>query len=163
MSFIFFNTRKQVWQNNIYKCTCCLNGGGRNDFDAGTIPYEGHWKRWASEIETFLGHEMATSEVSAIWGPKKSDFLRHASKNSVSDLYISLLAEMTKACEMGKIYKLYLEMGTNNGKMNDRRHLQLTTNTRQPTPKNLEPTTATDRDTPIKQSALNNQYRTYNK
>ncbi len=34
------------------------------------IHYEGHWKGWALEIETFLGPEMATSEASA-FGPKK--------------------------------------------------------------------------------------------
>jgi hypothetical protein len=38
------------------------NGAGRNDFDAIPIHY-GHWKRWAMIIETYLGPEMATSEV----------------------------------------------------------------------------------------------------
>ncbi len=27
-------------------------------FEAGKIHYEGHWKGWALEIETFLGPEM---------------------------------------------------------------------------------------------------------
>ncbi len=31
-------------------------------FEAGKIHYEGHWKWWALEIETFLGLGMATSE-----------------------------------------------------------------------------------------------------
>jgi hypothetical protein len=38
-----------------------------NSFEAGKIYYEGRWKGWALEIETFLGPEMATSEASAIW------------------------------------------------------------------------------------------------
>ncbi len=35
----------------------------RNGFEAGKIHNEGHWKGWALEIETFLGPEMATSEL----------------------------------------------------------------------------------------------------
>ncbi len=50
------------WKIN-YKCTCCLYGAGRNNFDAGNIHFEGHWKGWALKIETFLGPEMATSET----------------------------------------------------------------------------------------------------
>ncbi len=42
-------------------------GTERNDFEAGNIYYEGHWKGWALEIEAFLDPEMATSEASAIW------------------------------------------------------------------------------------------------
>ncbi len=34
-------------------------------FEEGKIHYEGHWKGWALEIETFLGLEMATMEASA--------------------------------------------------------------------------------------------------
>jgi hypothetical protein len=56
----------------------------RNDFEAGNIHYEGHWKGWALEIEAFLGPEMATSEASAIWAqnsrgnkndPEKKQFM----------------------------------------------------------------------------------------
>ncbi len=43
---------------------------GRNDFDAGNIQFEGHWKGWALKIKTFLGPEMAASEASAILGRK---------------------------------------------------------------------------------------------
>jgi hypothetical protein len=43
-----------------YLCTCCLNGAGRNDFDAGKILYKGHWEGCALKIETFLGPEMET-------------------------------------------------------------------------------------------------------
>ncbi len=32
----------------------------------------GHLKGWAMKIETFLCPELATSEKSAIWAPKKS-------------------------------------------------------------------------------------------
>jgi hypothetical protein len=39
----------------------------RNYFEAGKIHYDGLWKGWALEIETFWGPEMATSEASAIW------------------------------------------------------------------------------------------------
>ncbi len=42
-------------------CTCCLYGMVRNGFEAGKIHYEGHWKGWALEIETFLLPEMTTS------------------------------------------------------------------------------------------------------
>ncbi len=45
-----------------------------NDFEAGNINYEGHWKGWVLEIETFLGPEIEMSEVSAIWGQKIQDF-----------------------------------------------------------------------------------------
>ncbi len=48
--------------------TCCLYGAGLNDFDAGKI----HWKGRALKIETLLGPEMVTREVSAFQGPKKS-------------------------------------------------------------------------------------------
>ncbi len=33
----------------------------------GQVHFEGHCKGWALTIETFLGHEMATRKVSAIW------------------------------------------------------------------------------------------------
>jgi hypothetical protein len=54
--------------------TRCLYGAGRNDFDAGTIHYEGSLEGVGPEIETFLGPKIATSEASAIWGPQKSRF-----------------------------------------------------------------------------------------
>jgi hypothetical protein len=38
------------------------------------IHYEGHWKGRALKMETFLGPEMATSEVSVIWARKSLDF-----------------------------------------------------------------------------------------
>ncbi len=55
-----------------YLCTgtCCLYDAVRNGFEAGKIHYEGHWKGWALEIETFLCPDMATSEASAIWAQK---------------------------------------------------------------------------------------------
>jgi hypothetical protein len=31
------------------------------------IHYEGHWKGWALEIETFSGPQIATSEASITW------------------------------------------------------------------------------------------------
>ncbi len=34
----------------------------KNGFEVGKIHYEGHWKEWALEIETFLGPEMATRD-----------------------------------------------------------------------------------------------------
>ncbi len=34
-----------------------------NDYDAGNIHYKGHWKGCALKINTFLGPEMATSEL----------------------------------------------------------------------------------------------------
>jgi hypothetical protein len=43
--------------------------------EAGNIHYEGHWKGWALEIETFLGSDMATSESSAIWAQKSRETL----------------------------------------------------------------------------------------
>ncbi len=46
--------------------TCCLYGAGLNDSDGG------HWKGWALKTETFLGPEMATSEVLVAFRPKKS-------------------------------------------------------------------------------------------
>ncbi len=39
-------------------------------FIVAIVVYEGHWKGWALEIETFLGPEMATSKASAIWAQK---------------------------------------------------------------------------------------------
>jgi hypothetical protein len=54
----------------LLQCTCFLHGAVRNGFEACNIHYEGHWKGWALEIETFLGPEMATSEASAIWAQK---------------------------------------------------------------------------------------------
>jgi hypothetical protein len=33
-----------------------IYGAVRNGFEACNIHYEGHWKGWAREIETFLGH-----------------------------------------------------------------------------------------------------------
>jgi len=47
--------------------------GAGNGFQAGKIHYEGHWRGWAQEIETFLVTEMATSEASAIWVQKSRD------------------------------------------------------------------------------------------
>ncbi len=44
-----------------------LYGAGRNGFDAGKSPFEGHWKGWALKIHAFLGPEMAMSKASAIW------------------------------------------------------------------------------------------------
>jgi hypothetical protein len=38
--------------------------GIRTDFEAGNSHFEGHWKGWALEIETFLGPEMATCQKS---------------------------------------------------------------------------------------------------
>jgi hypothetical protein len=52
----------------------------RNDFEAGNIHYEGHWKVWALEIEAFLGPEIATSEASAIWA-QNSRGDKNAQKN----------------------------------------------------------------------------------
>ncbi len=43
-------------------------------FEAGKIHYEGQWKGWSLEIETFFDLEMATSEASAIWASKSRDF-----------------------------------------------------------------------------------------
>jgi hypothetical protein len=40
-----------------------LYSAGRNDFDAGSIHYKGHWKGWALKIETFpvgLGKGLVT-------------------------------------------------------------------------------------------------------
>jgi hypothetical protein len=37
----------------------------RNAFEAGKIHYEGHWKWWALESETFLGPQVP-------FGPKKA-------------------------------------------------------------------------------------------
>jgi hypothetical protein len=48
---------------------CCLYGAVRNGFEACNIHYEGHWKGWALEIKTFLGPEMATSEVTKAPNP----------------------------------------------------------------------------------------------
>ncbi len=54
-----------------YLFTCSLlYGAVHNDFEAGSMDYEGHRKGWAREIETFLGPEMATSGASAIWSQK---------------------------------------------------------------------------------------------
>ncbi len=42
--------KKVIYLTNLcnnYKCTCCLYGAGRNDFDACNIHYEDHWKGWA--------------------------------------------------------------------------------------------------------------------
>ncbi len=40
-----------------------------------TSIHKGHWKGWAlKKIGTFMGPEIATSEASAILGPKKSSF-----------------------------------------------------------------------------------------
>ncbi len=52
-----------------------------NGFEEGKIQYEGHWKGWALEIETFLGFEMATSVASAIWA-QKSLLYRRGLQNS---------------------------------------------------------------------------------
>jgi hypothetical protein len=41
----------------------------------GKIHFEGHWKGWALKIKIILGPEMATSQASAIWGPKKSRYI----------------------------------------------------------------------------------------
>jgi hypothetical protein len=38
----------------------------RHGFDVGKIYYEGHWKGWALEIETFLGPEMATRDLATL-------------------------------------------------------------------------------------------------
>ncbi len=42
----------------------------RNDFEAGNIHYEGHYKGVGPEIGTFLGPKMATRAASAIWAQK---------------------------------------------------------------------------------------------
>jgi hypothetical protein len=47
-----------------------LYGAICNDFEAGKIRYEGHWKGWALEVQTFLGPEMSASEATAV-GSKK--------------------------------------------------------------------------------------------
>ncbi len=60
---------KYKWNLVLYTAFC-LYGAVRNGFEAGKIHYEGHWKGWALEIDTFLGPEMATSEASAIWDQK---------------------------------------------------------------------------------------------
>jgi hypothetical protein len=38
----------------------------RHSFEVGKIHYEGHWKEWALEIETFLGPEMATRDLATL-------------------------------------------------------------------------------------------------
>jgi hypothetical protein len=48
--------------------------------------YEGHWKGWALKIETFLGHEMATSEASAIWAQKSLKTIKY--KRHINKRYI---------------------------------------------------------------------------
>jgi hypothetical protein len=45
-------------------CLFCV-AHGLNDFFGGQIHYKGHWKRWALEMDIFLGPEMATSETHA--------------------------------------------------------------------------------------------------
>jgi hypothetical protein len=47
---------------------CYLYGSVCNGFEAGKIHYEGHWKGWALEVETFL------DKASAIWAQKSQDF-----------------------------------------------------------------------------------------
>ncbi len=51
-----------------------MYGAVRNDFAAGNIHYEGHWKGSVLKIEIFLCPETATSEARAIWVQKSRDF-----------------------------------------------------------------------------------------
>ncbi len=45
IKFTVFGIKCKCWNN--YYMYPCLFGGGRNDFDAGNIHYQGHWKGWA--------------------------------------------------------------------------------------------------------------------
>ncbi len=50
----------------------CLHGAGRNDFDGGkSISRAIEGGGGGLKIETFLGPEIVTSEVSAIWAQKR--------------------------------------------------------------------------------------------
>ncbi len=55
---------------------------GHNDFDAGNIHFNGHWKGWALKIKTFLGPERATSKASA---QKSQDFSGSTPSNGPSN------------------------------------------------------------------------------
>ncbi len=59
----------------------------RNGFEAGKIHYEGHWKGWAMEIETFLGPEMG-----AIWAQKIQDKLHIKNRHVGNLMYKGLIA-----------------------------------------------------------------------
>ncbi len=58
-----------VYPDYIKTCTCCLYGAVRNGFEAGKIPYEGHWKGWGvgPRNRNFFGTwNCYTSEASTI-------------------------------------------------------------------------------------------------
>jgi hypothetical protein len=57
--------------------------GKYSGFEACNIYYEGHWKGWALEIETFLGPEMATSEASVIWVQKSRHIIQYFPSKTV--------------------------------------------------------------------------------
>ncbi len=64
LQFVTGSSKVPLQVNNNFYCTCCLYSAGRNDFDAGSINYEGHWKGWALKSRlfvSFVGSEMATS------------------------------------------------------------------------------------------------------